>query len=402
MRGARTPCTLTSAASRPTSTAPRPCATARARPATTGSGPAPGRPASSGGCWPPSPTPTPTAAWPSGASTPRATASTSAATPCGTTSPRWSSSTGRRRSRRRSTRRPPRSPAGWPPGGCTTAWATASSRSTSWCSPTVAAAVAEGRPPTMSDALLDALEADRSGELHDIVATIQQAQYEVITQPLDQLLIVQGGPGTGKTQVGLHRVSWMLHNHADQPRAGRRAGGGAEPGLHPLHRRRPAGAGRAGHRAAADHGARAAGPRRAHRPARAAAPEGRPPHAAGDRQRAAVPPAGRRRARRGGRRAPHRPPRRQPGRRPRPPAGHPHPQRGRTASCGRSCWRRCATGCPGRRGADLSIDPVARGRGHRVDRRLPGRRLAAADAPGATCSTCSPTPTCWPAPPRAC
>ncbi len=79
----------------------------------------------------------------------------------------------------------------------------------------VAAAAAEGRPPTMSDALLDALEADRSGELHDIVATIQQAQYEVITRPLDQLLIVQGGPGTGKTQVGLHRVSWMLHNHAD-------------------------------------------------------------------------------------------------------------------------------------------------------------------------------------------
>src|SRR5829696_2968615 len=78
------------------------------------------------------------------------------------------------------------------------------------------AAAAAGRPPVVSDALLDALGAARSGELRDVVATIQRAQYEVITRPLDQVLVVQGGPGTGKTQVGLHRVSWVLHNHADR------------------------------------------------------------------------------------------------------------------------------------------------------------------------------------------
>ena len=193
-----------------------------------------------------------------------------------------------------------RGPGGLPPGGCTSARATASSRSTSWCSP-------GGRPPRPRGGrrrcptpCSTRSRPTARASCADIVATIQQAQYEVITQPLDQLLIVQGGPGTGKTQVGLHRVSWMLHNHADHLGPRRRAGRRAQPGLHPLHRRRPAGAGRAGHRAAADLRPRAAGPHRAHRPARAAPPEGRPPDAAGDRQRAAVPPAGRRRARRGG------------------------------------------------------------------------------------------------------
>ena len=82
----------------------------------------------------------------------------------------------------------------------------------------VAEAVADGRPPdpVLSDALLDSLGAARAGELGDIVATIQAAQYEVISRPLDQLLLVQGGPGTGKTVVGLHRVSWLLFNRRDR------------------------------------------------------------------------------------------------------------------------------------------------------------------------------------------
>ncbi len=224
----------------------------------------------------------------------------------------------------------------------------------------VAAAVAEGRPPTMSDALLDALEADRSGELHDIVATIQQAQYEVITQPLDQLLIVQGGPGTGKTQVGLHRVSWMLHNHADHLGPGDVLVVVPNPAfIRYIAAVLPA----LGEQATVQQPISALGPQvriGAHRPARAAPPEGRPPDAAGDRQRAAVPPAGRRRARRGGHRAPHRPPRRQPGRRPGPPAGHPHPQRGAPRAAvvpaGGGAQPALQPGRP-----DLSIDPVARG-----------------------------------------
>jgi AAA domain/UvrD-like helicase C-terminal domain len=82
----------------------------------------------------------------------------------------------------------------------------------------VARAIAEGRPPepVLTDALLDSLGSARSGELGDIVATIQAAQYDVISRPLDQLLVVQGGPGTGKTVVGLHRVSWLLYNRRDR------------------------------------------------------------------------------------------------------------------------------------------------------------------------------------------
>ena len=47
----------------------------------------------------------------------------------------------------------------------------------------------------------------------DIVATIQAEQDEIIRAPLDQLLTVQGGPGTGKTAVGLHRAAFLLYNH---------------------------------------------------------------------------------------------------------------------------------------------------------------------------------------------
>jgi DNA helicase IV len=82
----------------------------------------------------------------------------------------------------------------------------------------VADAIVSGRPPgpVLSDALLESLGAARAGELGDIVTTIQAAQYEVISHPLDQLLVVQGGPGTGKTVVGLHRVSWLLFNRRNR------------------------------------------------------------------------------------------------------------------------------------------------------------------------------------------
>jgi DNA helicase IV len=63
------------------------------------------------------------------------------------------------------------------------------------------------------DALLAELERSRTGEMLDIVATIQAEQDEIIRAPLDQLLSVQGGPGTGKTAVGLHRAAFLLYNH---------------------------------------------------------------------------------------------------------------------------------------------------------------------------------------------
>ena len=64
--------------------------------------------------------------------------------------------------------------------------------------------------------LLSELDSARDGSMHDIVATIHAAQYELIRAPLDQVLVVAGGPGTGKTAVALHRVSWLLFNHRDR------------------------------------------------------------------------------------------------------------------------------------------------------------------------------------------
>ena len=62
-------------------------------------------------------------------------------------------------------------------------------------------------------ALFTALEAARTGRLGDIVATIQGEQDEIIRAPLPGVLVVQGGPGTGKTVVALHRAAYLLYTH---------------------------------------------------------------------------------------------------------------------------------------------------------------------------------------------
>ena len=62
-------------------------------------------------------------------------------------------------------------------------------------------------------ALLEALETARSGKLGDIVATIQGEQDEIIRADLPGVLVVQGGPGTGKTVVALHRAAYLLYTH---------------------------------------------------------------------------------------------------------------------------------------------------------------------------------------------
>ena len=63
------------------------------------------------------------------------------------------------------------------------------------------------------DPLLAELERARTGAMRDIVATIQAEQDVVIRSPLDRCLVVQGGPGTGKTAVGLHRAAYLLYEH---------------------------------------------------------------------------------------------------------------------------------------------------------------------------------------------
>lgn len=79
------------------------------------------------------------------------------------------------------------------------------------------ASLTERRGP--DDSLLRSLESHRTGEMQDIVQTIQAAQYRLVREDLDQLLVVQGGPGTGKTVIALHRVSWLLWNRDERLRA---------------------------------------------------------------------------------------------------------------------------------------------------------------------------------------
>jgi len=62
-------------------------------------------------------------------------------------------------------------------------------------------------------ALINALESARTGKLSDIVATIQGEQDEVIRASLPGVLVVQGGPGTGKTVVALHRAAYLLYTY---------------------------------------------------------------------------------------------------------------------------------------------------------------------------------------------
>lgn len=62
-------------------------------------------------------------------------------------------------------------------------------------------------------ALLASLQRGRTGRMHDIVATIQAEQDRVIRARLAGVLVVQGGPGTGKTVAALHRAAFLLYTH---------------------------------------------------------------------------------------------------------------------------------------------------------------------------------------------
>jgi DNA helicase IV len=65
-------------------------------------------------------------------------------------------------------------------------------------------------------ALLAALNASRTGRMRDIVATIQAEQDRVIRAEPSGVLVVQGGPGTGKTAVALHRAAYLLYTHRER------------------------------------------------------------------------------------------------------------------------------------------------------------------------------------------
>ncbi|MET9610240.1 UvrD-helicase domain-containing protein [Streptomyces sp. NPDC006512] len=73
-----------------------------------------------------------------------------------------------------------------------------------------------GYEGTDADAvLLAALDAARTGRMHDIVRTIQAEQDRVIRSPHQGVLVVEGGPGTGKTAVALHRAAYLLYAHRE-------------------------------------------------------------------------------------------------------------------------------------------------------------------------------------------
>jgi len=69
---------------------------------------------------------------------------------------------------------------------------------------------------TGESALLAALNTGRTGRMRDIVETIQAEQDRIIRSGLPGILVVQGGPGTGKTAVALHRAAYLLYTYRRQ------------------------------------------------------------------------------------------------------------------------------------------------------------------------------------------
>lgn len=64
--------------------------------------------------------------------------------------------------------------------------------------------------------LMAALARKRTGRMHDIVATLQAEQDAIVRAPMQGILVVDGGPGCGKTVVALHRAAYLLYTHRDR------------------------------------------------------------------------------------------------------------------------------------------------------------------------------------------
>jgi len=72
----------------------------------------------------------------------------------------------------------------------------------------------------LTEAIVEDITRQRVGEMRQIISTITPDQYSLISRDLSGALVIQGGPGTGKTAVGLHRAAWLLYSHPDLGRAG--------------------------------------------------------------------------------------------------------------------------------------------------------------------------------------
>src|SRR4051795_8412348 len=71
--------------------------------------------------------------------------------------------------------------------------------------------LATGGEEHLTEAIIEDITRQRVGEMRQIISTITPEQYGLITQRIDGALVIQGGPGTGKTAVGLHRAAWLLY-----------------------------------------------------------------------------------------------------------------------------------------------------------------------------------------------
>src|SRR3954471_10975373 len=71
--------------------------------------------------------------------------------------------------------------------------------------------LATGGEEHLTEAIIEDITRQRVGEMRQIISTITPEQYGLITQRLPGALVTQGGPGTGKTAVGLHRAAWLLY-----------------------------------------------------------------------------------------------------------------------------------------------------------------------------------------------
>src|SRR3954447_17510324 len=72
----------------------------------------------------------------------------------------------------------------------------------------------------LTEAIVEDITRQRVGEMRQIISTITPDQYELISRDVGGALVIQGGPGTGKTAVGLHRAAWLLYTNPELGRAG--------------------------------------------------------------------------------------------------------------------------------------------------------------------------------------
>src|SRR5262245_7898961 len=81
-------------------------------------------------------------------------------------------------------------------------------------------ALQAGEGDHLTEAIVEDITRQRVGEMRQIIATITPEQYGMIREDPTPALVIQGGPGTGKTAVGLHRAAWLLYANPALAREG--------------------------------------------------------------------------------------------------------------------------------------------------------------------------------------